>query len=197
MYDFNSNLLENEEILYQGRPVPGKGDKNLKGLIFFTCFPIIMQIILIWSVITGNGDGENGITFSFVIIFLVAGLLACFGLYGLYYNLIKKKKAVSDDFYCLTNIRVMKYESKKNKLVFGYLARYKDIHCDNVKDNFRDVYMGIYLKDNYDDKENMGALKDLMHPNLEDMPFIVFESIEHPYKVMDLAIKAKQNINII
>jgi len=197
MYNFSSHLLADEKILYQGQPVPGKGGKGVGGLVFLICFALAIQIAMIWSVVTGTGDGANGINLSFIIIFLVATLFLGLGVYGLFYNLVLKKKQVADDFYCLTNMRAMKYEAKKNKLVFGYLAYYDDIHCSNVKDNFGDVYMGIVMDEESTDdaSQTLSTLKDLMmNPNPENMPFLNFESIEHPYKVMNLAKEAKQNI---
>ena len=89
MYDFSSNLLENEEILYQGRPVPGKGSKSIGGLIFVICFSLVTQIILIWSVITKTGDGFD---MGFIVIFLAAAVFEYVGISGIYYNLVKKKK---------------------------------------------------------------------------------------------------------
>ncbi len=194
MYDFSSNLLENEEILYQGRPVPGKGSKSIGGLIFVICFSLVTQIILIWSVITKTGDGFD---MGFIVIFLAAAVFEYVGISGIYYNLVKKKKEVADDFYCLTNMRAMKYEEKENKLVFGYLSHYDDIRCDNVKDNFGDVYMGIIIKEEKnDDLQKLSSIKDLMtNPDPLNMPFITFESIENPYRVMNLVQDAKRTIN--
>ena len=193
MYDFSSNLLENEEILYQGRPVPGKGSKSIGGLIFVICFSLVTQIILIWSVITKTGDGFD---MGFIVIFLAAAVFEYVGISGIYYNLVKKKKEVADDFYCLTNMRAMKYEEKENKLVFGYLSHYDDIRCDNVKDNFGDVYMGIIIKEEKnDDLQKLSSIKDLMtNPDPLNMPFITFESIENPYRVMNLVQDAKRTI---
>lgn len=194
MHDFSSNLLENEEILYQGRPVPGKGSKSIGGLIFVICFSLVTQIILIWSVITKTGDGFD---MGFIVIFLAAAVFEYIGISGIYYNLVKKKKEVADDFYCLTNMRAMKYEEKENKLVFGYLSHYDDIRCDNVKDNFGDVYMGIIIKEEKnDDLQKLSSIKDLMtNPDPLNMPFITFESIENPYRVMNLVQDAKRTIN--
>ena len=196
MYNFSSHLLANEKILYQGQPVPGKGSKSLGGILFLICFALFIQVALIWSVVTKTGDGANGVNLTFIIIFLTATEFLGFGIYGLLYNLVLKKKQVADDFYCLTNIRAMKYEAKKNKLVFGYLAYYDDIHCNNVKDNFGDVYMGVVADEkSQNDISSLSVIKDLMmNPNPENMPLINFESIEDPYKVMNLVKEAKRDL---
>lgn len=173
--------------------MPGKGGKGVGGLVFLICFALAIQIAMIWSVVTRTGDGANGINLNFIIIFLVATLFLGLGVYGLFYNLVLKKKQVADDFYCLTTMRAMKYEAKKNKLVFGYLAYFDEMRCNNVKDNFGDFYMGIVMDE--ESSQTLATLKDLMmNPNPENMPFINFESIENPYQVMKLAKEAKQNI---
>ncbi len=197
MYNFSQHLMADEKILYQGRSVPGKGGKAVGGLVFLIFFALAIQGLMIWSVITKTGDGANGINLSFIVIFLAVTLFLGLGVYGLFYNLVLKKKVVADDFYCLTNMRAMKYEMKKNKLVFGYLAYYDEMRCDNVKDNFGDFYMGIVFNDEYTDDslQTIAQLKNIiMNPNPENMPFINFESIENPYQVMKLAKEAKQNI---
>ena len=196
MYNFSSHLFADEKILYQGQPVPGKGDKGVGGLIFLICFVLSIQIFMILSVINEIGDGANGIDSEFIFIFLIATFFLVIGIYGLFYNLVLKKKEVADDFYCLTNMRAMKYEAKKNKLVFGYLAYYDDIHCGNVKDNFGDVYMGIVIdeRSTNDVSQALLTVKDvLMNPNPENMPFLNFKSIEDPYKVKNLAKEERQN----
>ncbi len=186
MYNFESVLLPNEVILYQGRSVPGKGSKVNGGSIFLICFALILQTLMIWSVATDSGDGFN---FNFIFIFLILTFFGGLGAYDLIYNLIFKKICVADDYYCLTNKRAMKYESKKNKLVFGYLINYVDIKYVNVKDNYGDVYMGVVLDEkNYTDGvDALGDIKDiLLNPNPENMPIIKFESIEDPKKIANL-----------
>lgn len=197
MYDFSKHLFPDEKILYQGKPTLGKTAKDIKGILLFIGFALLIQIVMILSVITGTGDGKNGITLGFILIFLVVTLFLGLGIYGLFYNVILKKKRIADNAYCLTNIRAMKYESKKGKFVFGYLAHYDDYYCSNVKNNFGDVYMGIIFKEQNGDSatKTLLKLKDLMmKPDPENMPFINFESIEDPYNVIHLIEDAKQNI---
>lgn len=92
----------------------------------------------------------------------------------------------------------MKYEAKKNKLVFGYLEYYDDIHCSNVTGNYGDLYMGIVMEEENNDSaiETLVNIKDiLINPNPENMPVIIFESIKNPSKIMKLAKEARININ--
>ena len=197
-YDFSKHLLNDEKILWEGKPVPGKGSIPIAGLVFVICFMLLCIGLMIWSIVNKIGDGANGINIDFIAIIIV--LLVFFGIsmYGLIYYLFIKKHSVADDFYCITNKRALKYESKKDSLVYGYLENYVDIHCDNKKDGYGDLYMGIELdQNNYSDVSQ--ALKDisglLMHPNPENMPNIVFESIEDPDEVHDIVIEAYKELS--
>lgn len=187
MYNFEQHLEEGENILYIGTPVPGKGSKNLGGLLFALCFVLGIMALLVWSVVTGIGDGAYGIGLNFIIIFAV--LLLFIGLvgWGIIYNLLIKKSAVKDDVYCLTNKRAFKYEMRKNKLVYGYLCNYKEVRIDGLKDNYGDVYMGIVYSATGDSKQDLSNIKSLMfNPNPKDMPCLTFESIENPNQVVSL-----------
>lgn len=195
MYDFKSNLLEDEKIIYEGRPVPGTGSKNIGGPLFIIGFMALMQFLLIWSIVTKTGDGAYGINLSFIIIFLATLLFDVIAIYALLYDLFIKKKAVADDYYCLTNKRAFKYESKKDKLVFGYLINYDDIHCDSRKNGYGDLYMGIVYKETNDSKQDLNNIKDIiLNKDPENMPWIIFECIEHPAKVSKLAKDARNEL---
>lgn len=127
MFNFNQVLMPNEEILYEGKPVPGKGNKNISSILFVLLFVALIIGLLIWSVVTKTGDGAKGITINFIMIMLVAILFGGIGVYSFIYNVFIKKKAVQDDIYCLTNMRALKYEFKKQKLIYGYLIKYEQI----------------------------------------------------------------------
>lgn len=195
-FDFNSCLLQDEKILYQGRPTPGKGDKQVGGSLVVICFSLLWLGLLIWSLVTKTGDGANGISLTYIIFIALGLLLFGLGIYSLVYNLYLKKKNVSDDFYCLTNMRAIKYESSKNKLVFGYLASYNNIVCENVKDNYGDLSMSIDISNEIDENDpDLLKLKDMMlNPNPENMPFVVFQSIENPEKVCQIAKNARDEV---
>lgn len=197
-FDFNSCLFKDEKILYQGRPTPGKGSKHVGGLLFLICFSLACLGLLIWSLVTKTGDGAYGISLTYTIFFIVLSAFLLLGIYGLVYILFFKKRMVSDDFYCLTNMRAIKYESRKKKLVFGYLAYYSDIHCSNIKNNHGDLFMSVNLANgNFTDgkEPTLLELKDIMlHPNPENMPSICFESIENPEGVYQVAIKARDDV---
>lgn len=195
MYNFRTHLDDGEEILWQGQAFPGKGAKNIGGLLFLIIFVLGIQLLMIWSVVTGTGDGANGIDLSFIIIFGVTLLFSGIGIYGIVYNLFLKKKLVADDFYCLTDKRVFKYESNKNKLVYGYLMYYEEIRCDNVENGYGDLYFGIVLEESSDSVQTAAELKSIMaNPNPENMPFINFESIEKPASVRNIAKQARKKI---
>lgn len=83
MYNFSQHLFANETILYQGRPNPGKGGKPLGGCLFLMAFSAAIALIMIWSVIAKVGDGKDGISISFTIIFLFDLLFFIIGAYSL------------------------------------------------------------------------------------------------------------------
>lgn len=193
MHNFEQYLEDGENILYIGTPVPGKGSKNLGGLLFALFFVLGIMALPIWSVVAGIGDGKGGINFNFIII--VAVLLIFIGFIGwaIIYNLFIKKNAVKDDVYCLTNKRAFKYEIRKNKLVYGYLCNYKEVRIDSLKDNYGDVYMGIICGSTGDSRQDLSNVTELMfNPNPKDMPWLKFESIENPDQVASL-IRANRN----
>lgn len=193
MYNFEKHLQENEVILYQSRAVPGKGGKAVGGSLFLIIFSLFINGCLVYSFLSNN-NFENGI-FGFIIVFLIVSVFFILGVYNLIYNFFLKKKQVSDDFYCLTNIRVFKYESKIDKLVFGYIANYEQIYCSNVKDNFGNLHMEIIMENNDNTLQNINTLKELLtNPDPENMPFIIFESIENPNYVMNLIVEAKEKL---
>lgn len=193
MYDFKKHLDDDEKILYEGRPVPGKGDTSIGGCLFIVIFMAIIQGIMIWSVITGTGDGAEGINLSFVVIFGGTLLFDAIAFYNIFYLLFFKKRAVSDDYYCLTNKRAFKYELKKDKLVYGYLVNYEEMKCLNRKDGYGDLYMGIIMKESSSPEKDMVKVKDIMfNPNPENMPTITFESITKPGEVLKIAKQARE-----
>lgn len=194
-YDFEKQLFKNEKIIYQGKPVPGSGSKDVGGLIFVLILTLLIQSLLIFSVVFKIGEGANGINLNFIIIFLVTLILDMFIVYGIVYKLFIKKKSIKDDFYCLTDRRALKYESKKDKLVYGYLANYDDIHCNSIKNGYGDVYMGIIYQETGDSKVDLSNIKKLsINPDIENMPFILFESIESPMKIAKLAREAREEL---
>lgn len=191
MIDFNKYLEQNETILYKGKPHPNKGGKNIVGIIILLGFVLLCQILLILSVIFNHGS-----EIKFIISFLITLLFGGLGVYALIYNLFLKKRKVADDFYCITNKRALKYEAGKDKLVYGYLINYSDIHCGNVKDGYGDLYMSITKETTNDSIKDLNDLKNtLFNPNPENMPAINFESIENPKEVLQIAVKARNNLN--
>lgn len=195
MYDLKNHLDKDEKILYEDRPTPGKGDKSIGGCIFIVLFMALMQGLLIWSVVTGTGDGANGINLSFIIIFAVTLLFDAIAIYNIMYLSFFKKKSVSDDYYCLTNKRAFKYESKKDKLVYGYLVNYEDMRCLNIKDGYGDVYMGIIMKESNSPETDLAMVKDIMfNPNPQNMPMINFESVSKPNEVLKIAKLARDEL---
>lgn len=198
MYNFKQHLEEGERILYQGKPVPGMVSKNVGGLSFIIVFMLVIQVLMVWSVITGSGDGANGINIDFIIIFLVTLLFEGIAIYGLIYNLFLKKKSVIDDYYCITNKRILKYEERKQELVCGNLAYYENISCSSEKGNYGDLTMSFFKDDDEDEeltRENIGEVLEMaLHPDPNNMPSITFLSIENPRKVYEIAMNARMDL---
>ena len=90
MYDFKKHLIENKTILYEGRPNPGKGAKEIAGALFIIVFFLLLIAALIWSVITKTGDGANGINLEFIILFLTMMFFLGIGTWSLIYDLFLK-----------------------------------------------------------------------------------------------------------
>ena len=198
MFDFNQILMANEKILYEGKPTPGKGHKGIAGILGLFAFVFIWCGILIWSVVTQTGDGENGIDGTFIIMFLAGLLFGAVGVYAFIYNVILKKKRVADDIFCLTNMRALKYETTTQKLTSGYLIKYNQIEVQNFKDGFGDVYMGIVAPDNLTDEQQMIFLKEnIFNKNENDMPNMIFECVENPYSIAKIAQQCHEELLII
>lgn len=195
MYNFKQHLEDDEKILYEGQATPGKGEKSVGGLIFVIGFMLCLQIAMIGAVVSKTGDGAKGIDSDFIFLFLITLAFEGIAVYALIYNFFIKKKAVADDYYCLTNKRAFKYETKKDKLVFGYLVNYEEIEVLNEKENYGDLRMMMVVQENECKQMDINDIKELIfNPNPEDMPCITFEAIENPYIVLALAQKAREEI---
>lgn len=195
MYDLKKCLDNDEKILYEGKSFPGKGSKSIKGSLLLILFIGLVQGLMIWSVVTGTGDGAYGISFPFIMIMATTLLFDVIAIYNIIYLLFLKKRLVSDDYYCITNKRVFKYESKKDKLVYGYLASYEEIKILNEKDGYGDLYMGIILKENSSKEERMKVVKEhMLQSSSKPVPIIVFESIENPSGVVQIVQNARKEL---
>ena len=184
MYDFKQHLLECEEILYEGIPYPNKGRKNLVGLLFSLIFMVTAKLLL-------NYYNMLDILSIAIILFIDAVIIN-----SIVYVLFFKKYTVKDDCYCLTNKRALKYEKRKDKLTCGYLVNYGKIYTIHKRDNYGDVYMEIVYRETGDRVIDALELKDLItSSNSRNMPFMKFECIEDPDKVVSIAIEAKKALN--
>lgn len=197
MFDFNNQLIEEETILYEGIPILGKTDKNILGELVVIGFILIIQILLIWSVVTKTGDGANGINLSFIIIFLTTLLFASLVVYNIIYKLFIKDKKIAKHQYCITNKRVIKYDGKNNELIFGNLSNYEFIEVQNEKNNHGDLYMGVLINENVNSNtDTLIEIKNiLLNKNPNDAPFIIFESIKNPYQVLNIVENARNSLN--
>ena len=197
MFDFNKYLMKDEKIIWQGRPNPGKGAKvdSVSGYIFVFVFMLLVQVLLIWSVITGTGDGANGVDLTFILFFSITLFFQGTIIWNAVYNTFIKPKIIADDYYCLTNKRALKYESKTNKLVYGYLIDYEDTGMINVKGGYGDVFLQKRVKESGNDQEDITKLcETVLNHDPTSMPYIKFESIKSPKTVLSLVNKARSGL---
>lgn len=195
MIEFEKLLDNDEYILYQGKAVSGKGNKNIFGSIIIILFMSFIQFALIWSLVTGTGDGANGIGFDFIGIFIISLLFDGVAIYNIIYLLFIKDKAVNDDYFCITNKRVLKYEQNKVKLVYGYLINYESIEVINEKKQFGDVQMFGALKKSDNAKQDLMQIKNMLFDqDPTNMKMMILESIENPDMVVNIIKKAREEL---
>lgn len=196
MYNFESELYKDEYILYQGQAKAGKGSKNIVGLLIIFCFAFVMQLIVVNSVNNGKGDFANGITFEVVILFLATVLFEIIAINGLIYNCFIKKKSVDGNCYCITNKRALKYERKKDKLICGYLENYDDIKIYSEKKNVGDLHMQMEkMNGTGKEIEDLKLAKEIIfNKDEENMPYIIFESVENPKELLTIVQTARDEL---
>ena len=197
MFDFHLYLEDNEEILYEGRPVPGKGNKQLGGILLIILFTGSLLALFLSNAKFSDNLLSAKSNLSYILMLCLILFFLGLGCYALLYNFVFKKIQTSDDFYCLTNRRVMKYESRNQQLSYGYLGNYQRIYCTNEKDGFGDVHFEGNVTQNVpiDPKEKLRYIKEAaLHPDRENTPSMLFESVEYPGAIQRLAETAKEKI---
>lgn len=150
MYDFSKILEDNEEILWEGKPVVRTGLKQIGGLLFLLLFSLTGSSLLIWSVWAKVGDGESGINLDFILLFGIFLFFAVIALYNIIYVLFLKNKKIANEYYCITNQRALRYEGKKDELIYGYIQNYDVVITERVEGKYGDVVMSVAYDDNAD-----------------------------------------------
>jgi len=194
MYNFTKHLLPNEEIQRNIQPVPGKGGKNLLGYIFIIAF-IGLMFFIFFSFGTPSEDGIsiNPLSLIFLVFPLFGLALVAIAIHGIVYTLFFKAKTVENYSYCITNKRVLKYNSKKDKLTFCYLKNVDEFYCRNEKDNYGDVYIGI--RSSSGSRQDAYRVKGIFSSfSKNEVPFLTFESVENPDEVIDWILDAKSPV---
>ena len=183
MYEFEKDLILGETILYEGKPVPDKVKKNVVGLLFATIICIFFVIFLIMLKIEKVGYAANNdivSIFKETMLLLVSTTIGVLCIRQIIYNVFLKNNKIKDEYYCITNLRVMKYNKKKNELVFGYIENYDLVGIENENDIYGDLFM---QKDMSKHDLTIGSI---MQQNPEDMTCIIFSSIENPEHVKEI-----------
>lgn len=191
MYNFKMHLRDEEEILYESKAEPNKGTKNIDGIILVFILSLIIMSLLILSIKFKIGNGANEINLDWIIIFLGTLFFILLSLNILIYQLFLKKKIIADNEYCLTNLRIFKYESKKDNLIILNLADFDKIVSQNCKDGYGDV---LFYKEKIDNitPTNLEDFKEFIKS--EKINSISFESIKNPRKIVKLAKEHKENL---
>lgn len=189
MFDFHSILEYDEEILYESKSYPGKGDKDVTlcyvMIPFFTFIIALLALSLKYKI----GDGAYGLSLDFIVIFGVAGIADLLLISDLIYKKFIKDYATSDDLCCITNKRILKYETRKEKLTSVYIHEFDTFSVAYTKGGYGDA---IFFK-KYDGKVTMGEIGRRALNVLKKEPDIIsFEGIKNPRKAVGIA---KQQYN--
>jgi len=170
--NIESILLQNEYVLYQGTGVPKKGSKSIIGIL----------ILLLIGLIPFLAGVKN------LLIILPFFLVMALAVYMPIYNLFLKPRKVKGQIYYITNQRAIIYSSTNRKYKIGNLSKFDEFRVDNEKNNFGDVYMGIVKTSTGNAGEDLSTIKNtLFTPDKNDMPVIIFEGVEKPYEVLEIA----------
>ena len=191
MYNFKEILEKNEKIIYEGKPNMKKN--NINPFAYFFAFSLLLfcQFILIWSVKTSTKDGAHGINLNFIFIFFIIIIFEGLLIYAIIYDKVLKKQK-SNDAYCITNKRVLKYNSTNNSITSLYVVDCCDMRFTTTKKNFGNIYIGIKeLNKNTIKNSN---IKDIIK-KIKDLndSYIVFESIENPHYILSILENIKNN----
>lgn len=192
MYDFKKDLQQNEAIVYTCRPTPGKGDKQIKEWFFLLLLATVTQIILL-SVSITRSEIEFDMSRDLILgVTLVVDLIA---ISGLIYNYFIKKYNVSDDYFCITTNRILKYEERTKQLSCGYIKRYKYVRIRNYKNGYGDIQFDAYVQDIVSKRDiDIPSLDDLK-PNYNDMDRMIIESVKNPKKIAKIVKKINKKLN--
>jgi len=191
MYNFNQILLENEEILYQGKSVPGKGKNNI---IVIEAF-----IIIFFSVLPITIFFKELVASSWSILIFISILLGLFcAIHCIIYTLFLKDKVTSSYQYCLTNLRILRYNNKKKILTHGFINEYIDIFISSTKDNYGDVIFSKYTHIDVENDITNDTDRDAYIIESDKInTYILFESVENPHYIKKLALEIREKIKII
>lgn len=191
MYDFSSKLLGEEKILWQGQAVPGKGDRSIGGLIVY----LVVCLSMCALIFLASTDEDKG-NFLWWIFVLHMGLFVFIGIYCICDQLWLKDKHIKGRSYCLTNMRAMSYDSKKDALLIGYLENFDIIMTDNVAGGYGDLIFSwdFDKRTFYSRKAGLEFAKAVLNRDFNNIHIISFSSIQHPGKVKKMAIEAKKEL---
>ena len=109
------------------------------------------------------------------------------------YNTIIRNKIAKENLYCMTNFRVLQYNTKENKLYYGYLARFSIIEIFNENNGYGDVSFSVNLKTETGDKFSLKEIKKLSKDRT-NMLEITFLCIKDPKEIVKLAEAAREKL---
>ena len=126
--------------------------------------------------------------FKETMLLLVSTTIGVLCICQIIYNVFLKNNKIKDEYYCITNLRVMKYNKKKNKLVSGHIENYDLVFIDNKKGKYGDLCMQKDMS-----KQEL-TMETIMQQDPEDVRYILFSSIENPERVKKIFKEASKKL---
>lgn len=186
MYDFSEYLDKDEKILIKGKSYPEKNAAKLAPII-------IILILFIISLIYIIKEDPYNIDLIFTIGFFIAIIFI-----GAIYEIFVAPKNIKDNYFCVTNERILIYDKKSDYFAYGYLENYDVVEAIENSPGYGDIslYNSPEIKKNIIDNAVVQAkhLQDLAEPNSENMPHIFLASIKNPKKVEKIILKAQKEL---
>ncbi len=191
MFRFEDVLMDDEVILYEGTPVPGKGSKSITGELLVLGFCAFVTALLVFGI--ARDWEESGVLAIIPTLpfFVAVGIFVAVCGYSIFNKKYKRDRDVLDDFYCITNQRLLKYESKKDALIYGNIANFDHMEVYDEKDGYGSITFYQSVSDGATEKEQVAYLVKMKSQDASDRLLIGFECIRDPKAVLKIAKEAR------
>lgn len=183
-FDFNSILGYDEEILYQAKSLSIKGNRSFAGNIIVAVFCIIVFLLMFFSIKYKIGDGADGLSLTAIVIFLVDFLFFGIVTWDMLYRLFIKNLMAKDDFCCITNQRILKYEYRTGKLTSVNIADVDTFTTDNCYHGYGDAF--FYKKVDHGELDVKETVKFGINIAKNSSNNITFLNVKNPKKAVGI-----------